>query len=132
MAGKARAQVVPLLFGIVVSPMAVWRSVQRLGEAREQYTEHQARLCSDGRHEAFTTKPAPGAAGLSVDGCALSMQVRDKRRRRKDGERLPPLPAVDEGHFREVKTGALLLPEERGDTTRACARGVQPAAVAAH
>ena len=29
------------------------------------------------------------------------------------GERLPALPPVEDGHFREVKTGVLLLPEER-------------------
>jgi hypothetical protein len=35
------------------------------------------------------------------------------RRRRKDGEKLPELSTVAEGQFREVKTGVLLLPEER-------------------
>jgi hypothetical protein len=45
------------------------------------------------------------------------MQVRTRRRRRKDGEKLPPLPAVADGHFREVKTGVLLLPEERVETS---------------
>jgi len=33
--------------------------------------------------------------------------------RRKGAEALPPLPRVEEGHFREVKTGVLQLPEER-------------------
>jgi hypothetical protein len=54
---------------------------------------------------------------LSVDGCALGMQVRARRRRRTGGEKLPPLPPVKEGHFREVKTGVLLLPEERVETS---------------
>ena len=51
---------------------------------------------------------------VGVDGCALGMQVRTKRRHFKSPEqRLVPLPKVEEGHFREVKTGVLLLPEER-------------------
>jgi hypothetical protein len=41
------------------------------------------------------------------------MQVRKQRRRRQGAEPLPALPAVEEGHFREVKTGVLLLPAER-------------------
>jgi hypothetical protein len=43
--------------------------------------------------------------------------MRARRRRRKDGERLSALPALQEGHFREVKTGVLLLPEERVETS---------------
>ena len=45
------------------------------------------------------------------------MQVRSHRRRQTGTEPLPPLPPVDEGHFREVKTGVLLLPEERVETS---------------
>ena len=41
------------------------------------------------------------------------MQVRSTRRRRKDGETLPPLPPLEEGRFREVKTGVLLLSSQR-------------------
>ena len=44
------------------------------------------------------------------------MQVRTRRRRRKGNEILPPLPAIEEGHFREVKTGVVLLPDERVET----------------
>jgi hypothetical protein len=54
---------------------------------------------------------------LSVDGCALGMQVRTRRRHRAAAEKLPPLPAVEEGHFREIKTGVLLLPDERVETS---------------
>jgi hypothetical protein len=54
---------------------------------------------------------------LSVDGCSVGMQVRTRRRRRKGEDPLPPLPPVEEGHFREVKTGVLLLPEERVETS---------------
>ena len=52
-----------------------------------------------------------------VDGSMLGMQVRQQRRRRKGCEPLPPLPAVQEGHFHEVKTGVLLLPAERVETS---------------
>jgi hypothetical protein len=45
------------------------------------------------------------------------MQVRSKRRRRKAGETLPPLIPIEDGHFREVKTGVLLLPGERVETS---------------
>jgi hypothetical protein len=45
------------------------------------------------------------------------MQVRNHRRRRTRGEPLPPLPAVEEGRFRDVKTGVLLLPSERVETS---------------
>src|SRR5436853_4334071 len=33
-----------------------------------------------------------------------------------DGSPLPPLPPVEEGQFREVKTGVLLRPDERVET----------------
>jgi hypothetical protein len=54
---------------------------------------------------------------LSVDGCQLGMQVRAQRRRRTGGEKLPALARIEEGRFREVKTGVLLLPEERVETS---------------
>jgi len=47
----------------------------------------------------------------------LGMQVRQQRRQRKGGETLPPLPPVAEGQFQEVKTGVLLLPSERVETS---------------
>ena len=102
-----------LFFGIEVSPMAVWRAVQRLGDACAVYTEQQARFFGDARQGPPTEGAFPLAVLLGIDGSALGMQVRPHRRRRKDGEVLPPLPPVEEGHFREVKTGVLLLPSER-------------------
>ena len=111
------AQLVVLFFGIEVSAMTVWRAVQRLGEAADQYTEQQARFFADPQHDAATAADAPLAVVLGVDGCALGMQVRDKRRRRKANEMLKPLPPVEQGHFREVKTGVLLLPNERVETS---------------
>src|ERR1017187_5767774 len=38
-------------------------------------------------------------------------------RRRLGTEPLPALPVVEQGHFREVKTGVLLLPSERVETS---------------
>lgn len=107
------ARLAHLFFGVEVSPMTVWRAVQRLGEACEQYIEAQARFCSDPNRAATACGAGPAAVVLGVDGCALGMQVHEHRRRRKGGEALPPLPPVEDGHFREVKTGVLLLPAER-------------------
>ena len=59
----------------------------------------------------------PDAVVLAPDGCALGVQVRSTRRRRVDDKWLPPLPPIEEGHFREVKTGVLLLPGERIETS---------------
>src|SRR5260370_40355770 len=47
----------------------------------------------------------------------LGMQVRTHRRRRVGEQRLPALPVIEEGCFREVKTGVLLLPQERVETS---------------
>ncbi len=102
-----------LLLGVVVSPMGVWRVAQRLGGAAANYSEGLSEYHADSRAADVANPNAPPVVVLSVDGCALGMQVRARRRRRKDGEKLPALPAVVEGHFREVKTGVLLLPEER-------------------
>jgi hypothetical protein len=107
------AKLCVLFFGIEVSSMAVWRAVQRLGEACAVYTEQQARFFGNAHQGPPTEGAFPLAVLLGVDGSALGMQVRPTRRRRKDGEVLPPLPPVEEGHFREVKTGVLLLPSER-------------------
>src|SRR5437899_2609056 len=51
-----------------------------------------------------------------MEAC-LGMQVRQQRRRRTGAEPLPPLPPVQEGQFQEVKTGVLLLPSERVETS---------------
>jgi len=107
-----------IFFGVQVSTMTVWREVQRLGEAAEQYTEAQAKYHGSPHAATETVSDAPKAVVLGVDGGALGMQVRSKRRRQpEDGSRLPPLPPVEDGHFREVKTGVLLLPEERVESS---------------
>lgn len=107
------AQLAELFFGTKVCAMTVWRSVQRLGAACEAYIEQQARFAGSAHQDPADSGQAASAVLLGVDGCALGMQVREHRRRREAGQVLPPLPLVDEGHFREVKTGVLLLPAER-------------------
>jgi hypothetical protein len=111
------ARLAHLFFGVSVCPMTVWRSVQRLGEACEQYIEAQARHQASPEGTSFDAEGAPSAVLLGVDGCVLGMQVRPQRRRRQGNEPLPPLPPVEEGHFREVKTGVLMLPSERVETS---------------
>src|SRR6202011_5292287 len=107
------ARLAQLLLGVTVSPMGVWRVAQRLGQAAANYSEGLSAYHADSRAEDVANPNAPQTVVLSVDGCALGMQVHAHRRRNKDGEKLPALPAVEEGHFREVKTGVLLLPEQR-------------------
>lgn len=111
------AQLCTELLGIEVCAMTVWREVQRLGSACEQYQAESMRHFNDPRRQAGSSPtPPPQAVVLAPDGCALGMQVRSTRRRRVDDKPLPPLPPVEEGHFREVKTGVLLLPNERIET----------------
>jgi len=106
-----------LLLGVTISPMGIWRVAQRLGEAAADRTDALSRYHADSRSVGASTQAAPSAVVLSVDGCSLGMQVRSKRRHRKAGETLPPLAPVEEGRFREVKTGVLLLPSERVETS---------------
>jgi hypothetical protein len=102
-----------LLLGVKIGPMGVWRVAQRLGEAAERYSDGLSQYHGDSRSAGATAHAEPACVVLSVDGCMLGMQVRKKRRRRVGTEKLPPLPAVKDGHFQEVKTGVLLLPQER-------------------
>src|SRR5208282_4519687 len=111
------ARLAGLLLGVTISPMGVWRVAQRLGQAAASYSEALSRYHADSRSAGAVTDEAPATVLLSVDGCALGMQVRARRRRRTGTDPLPPLPPVEEGHFREVKTGVLLLPEERVETS---------------
>jgi hypothetical protein len=106
-----------LLLGVEVNAMSVWRAAQRSGQAAADYSEGLSAYHADSRSQAIVNPDAPQTVVLSVDGCALGMQVRPRRRRRRDAEKLPPLPAVPDGHFREVKTGVLLLPDERVETS---------------
>ena len=106
-----------LLLGVTISPMSIWRVAQRLGEATARYTEALSRYHADSRSTGAPTAGAPAAVVLGVDGCSLGMQVRSTRRRRKPEEILSPLPVIEEGRFREVKTGVLLLPSERVETS---------------
>lgn len=108
------AEMAEQILGIRVNAMTVWRAVQRLGEAAARFTEGLSAYHADSRSEAPAATPAPAAVVVAVDGCMLGMQVRRTRRRRQTADApLPPLSPVDDGHFREVKTGVLLLPTER-------------------
>ena len=111
------ARLANLLLGVTISPMGVWGVAQRLGQAAANYSEALSRYHGDSRSEGAPADQAPAKVVLSVDGCALGMQVHAHRRRRTGSEPLPPLPPVEQGHFREVKTGVLLLPEERVETS---------------
>jgi len=111
------AQLAWLLLGIKISPMSVWNVVQRLGESAARYSEALSHYHADSRSEGASTQEAPPVVELSVDGSMLGMQVRQQRRRRQGCEVLPPLPPVEEGQFQEVKTGVLLLPSERVETS---------------
>jgi hypothetical protein len=110
------ARLAGLLLGVTISPMGVWRVAQRLGQAAARYSDGLSQYHADSRSEGASANEAPATVLLSVDGCSLGMQVR-ARRRRSGAEKLPPLPPLEEGHFREVKTGVLLLPEERVETS---------------
>jgi hypothetical protein len=103
-----------LLLGVRVSAMGIWRVVQRLGSVAAQYSEDLSVYHADSRSETKPLEAAPDAVVLGLDGCNLGMQVRRHRRSRKRcDEALAPLPPVEDGRFREVKTGVLLLPAER-------------------
>ena len=111
------ARLAGLLLGVKISAMGIWKVSQRLGQAAANYSQGVSLYHVDSRSEGAPTGDAPPTVLLSVDGCALGMQVRSHRRRQTGTEPLPPLPPIEEGHFREVKTGVLLLPEERVETS---------------
>lgn len=112
------AQLAWPLLGVKISPMGVWRVTQRLGEAAAGYSEKISEYHSDSHSDDSQVGNGPAAVVLAVDACSLGMQVRTKRRRRKsDEEQLPPLPPVEDGRFRNVKTGVVLLPNERVETS---------------
>jgi hypothetical protein len=111
------ARLADLLLGVTVSPMGVWRVTQRLGQAAASYSEALSQYHADSRSEGAPVENAPPAVVLGVDACFLGMQVRPKRRRRAGEEKLPALPPVEQGQFRDVKTGVLLRPDERVETS---------------
>ena len=84
-----------------------------MGEAAAQHVEALDAYHADPR----SSVPPPHGGGeaivVAVDGCMLGMQVRSTRRRRREAASQPPLLPVEEGQFREVKTGVLLRPAER-------------------
>ena len=119
------AQLAWLFFGVRVNSMTVWRAVQRLGEAAVRYQDGLSAYHTDSRSPGVPTSQAPNVVVLGVDGCQLGMQVRSHRRRRSGADTpLPLLPPVEEGHFREVKTGFCCSPAKewkpRRDVTAWC------------
>ena len=102
-----------LLLGVDISTMGIWRVAQRLGQAAANCSDALSQYHADSRGEGAPVENAPPAVVLGVDGCVLGMQVRQQRRRRVGEQSLPVLPPVEKGQFREVKTGVLLLPQER-------------------
>jgi hypothetical protein len=111
------ARLAGLLLGVTISAMGVWRVAQRLGQAAASYSDALSIYHADSRSEGTPVENAPSVVVLGVDGCALGMQVRKRRRRRVGEQSLPTLPPMEQGQFREVKTGVLLLPEERVETS---------------
>jgi hypothetical protein len=111
------ARLADLLLGVTVSAMGVWRVTQRLGQAAANHSEALSQYHADSRSEGAPVENAPPAVVLGVDACFVGMQVRSKRRRRAGEEKLPALPPVEQGQFRDVKTGVLLLPDERVETS---------------
>jgi hypothetical protein len=111
------ARLARLLLGVTISAMGVWRAAQRLGQAAASYSDGLSHYHADSRSVGAPVENAPPAVVLGVDGCVLGMQVRTQRRRRVEGQPLAELSAIEQGHFREVKTGVLLRPEERVETS---------------
>lgn len=112
------AQLACLLLGVKVSHKGVWAVTQRLGEAAARHSEQISAYHSDSRSDPTQAGTGKPTVVLAVDACSLGMQVRTKRRRRKSaGEVLPPLAPMEDGHFRDVKTGVILLPNERVETS---------------
>ena len=85
------ARLAGLLLGVTISPMGVWRVAQRLGQAAAGYSEALSQYHADSRSEGESTQEAPATVSLSVDGCALGMQVRARRRRQTGTDPLPAL-----------------------------------------
>lgn len=112
------AELAWLLLGVKISAMGVWGVTQRLGEAAARHSEEICRYHSDSRSDGGTVGKWLSAVVLAVDACSLGMQVRTTRRRRKSqGDVLPPLPPIEDGRFRDVKTGVVLLPNERVESS---------------
>ena len=101
------------LLGVTINAMGIWRVAQRLGQAAASYSEGLSQYHADSRSIGAPIEHAPAAVVVGVDGCVLGMQVRRKRRRRVGEQPLPALAPVEQGQFREVKTGVVLRPEER-------------------
>lgn len=111
------ANLVWILLGIEVNAMAVWREVQRLGAAYETYDQALCGYHNDARTPCPEPEVVPDVVLLEPDGAALGMQ-RKKRKKRKGAEAETATKAAPQpSEFREVKTGVLMLPAERVETS---------------
>ena len=111
------AQLAWQLLGVKITAMGLWKVTQRLGESAARWNEAVSQYHADSRSADAPIENAPPVVVLSVNGSMLGMQVRSQRRRRKGDQPLPPLAPVAEGQFQEVKTGVLLLPSQRVETS---------------
>ena len=130
------AQMVGLLLGIQLDAMAVWREVQRLGAAYEAYDQalsldhgdvarpvrtrpragcHPARTRWRGsRNQRPKRKKRSSAAAEAVPKAApKAVPEAVSEAASKAASKAAPQPS----EFREVKTGALMLPAERVETS---------------
>src|SRR5436853_3556154 len=102
------AALAELLLGVKISPMGIWKVVQRLGESACRFSTGLSHYHADSRSEGASTQDAPAVVVLGVDGAMLGMQVRTHRRRRQGSETLPPLPPVEEGQFQDGKAAVVM------------------------
>ena len=108
------AQLVGILLGVEIDAMVVWREVNRLGKQCEEYDQALSRYHGDGRTHSVVPVAAPDVVLLEPDGAALGMQ-RAKRKKRS-ATSIAALPSQP-SEFREVKTGVLMLPSDRVESS---------------
>ncbi len=115
------AQMVGLLLGLQVNAMGVWREVQRLGAAYETYDQALSLYHGDARTPCPEPDSAPDIVLLEPDGAALGMQRPTRKKRSgaegKADDETAPKAVPQPSEFREVKTGVLMLPAERVETS---------------
>ena len=117
------SQIAQRLLGIEISPKGLWKVTQRLGEAAWKAMNDTAQRMADVRTapDQAAQEDAPDVVVLSTDGSMLGMQRRSKRRQRTDPTTplppLAPLPKEEGEGFRENKTGVIVLPAERFESS---------------
>ena len=111
------AQLVWILLGFEVNAMAVWREVQRLGAAYEAHDQARCRYHNDARTPCPEPESAPDVVLLEPDGAALGMQRKKRKKRTGSAAETARTTTPQPSEFREVKTGVLMLPAERIETS---------------